>query len=425
MRKGSSNVHTSSMKNTSGTGKNGLRFSFFGLGCILYSCLMLLSASTARAEANLHIGQLKFDPYLSVSDTFSDNIYFTPENPLDPPKRDSYMTYTPGIRLRLPFGRDRFEAEYFARATRYDTYKGEDTTDHNASGSLDIKVGRPFGVLVSEHFIKGHEDRSTSATGFIETYRNNTATAALTYHLATRSKIEFDASKSTWDYIQSPFRNRDDYPLSGYLYYRFLPKTSVFVEYDRTKSDYEYSNSAGQAAGLYQDLNNLQQSGQIGLTWEISEKSKGTIKGGVVKKNFESYQIQDYSGATWSVDINHDFSQTASLKLLGLRAPKEANVEGTSYYITTGGFGELSFHILTKLSVVAHGSWGKDTFSNIIPGESVPRIDRTTQSGGGLKYAIGRWGEIGFDYNHRQRHSTIPTYDYDEHSYLVSASVVL
>ena len=386
---------------------------------------MLLSASSVRAEANLHIGQLRIDPFLTASDSFSDNIYFTPENPADPPKRDSYMTYTPGIKLQLPFGRDRFEAEYFAVVTRYATSRGEDTTDHNASGSLDVKVGRRFDIGLSENFVKGHEDRGQSATGFIETYRNNTATAAFSYQLATRSKIEIDAGKSTWDYIESPFRDRDDYLLTGYLYYRFLPKTSVFLEYDRKKADYEYSNSIGEATGSFQDLNSLQQSGQIGFTWEFSEKSKGTIKGGMLKKDFESSQNPDYSGATWSVDIRHDFSQLASLQLVGLREPKEANVEGTNYYVTTGGYGEFSFHILTKLSVVAHGSWGKDKFSNIIPGESALRQDRTTQSGGGLKYAIGKWGEIGFDYNHRVRQSNIPVYEYDVHTYMVSASVAL
>ena len=385
---------------------------------VLFFGFPVLSPSPAHAEGNIHAGRLRIHPFLSVSETFSDNIYFTSTEQ----QRDSFVTYTPGVRLEFPFGEHIAEAQYFAVANRYRVNEGENTTDHTASGLVNFKFGRLFEAGLSDVFLKGHEPRSSSATGFVETFRTNAASASAIYHLANRSRIEFDFGKTVWDFLQSPFRNRDEDLLSAYLYYRFLPKTSAFVEFDRKKAAYEFSNRNGSLTGKYSDLDNMQDSGQVGITWEISAKSKGTIKGGVVKKSFDSGLLQDYSGSTGSIDIKHEFSSYASLLIVGQRSVNEAKVEGTRYFVTTGALGELSFHVLTKLAVIGRGSYGKDEFSNLLPGNAVIREDRTWTSGGGLKFSIRDWLEIEGDYTHRKRNSNIPANDYNEHSYTLSAN---
>lgn len=376
----------------------------------IIACLLFITPVAAQAEeGNIHIGQLRIHPFASVSETFSDNIYYTLTNE----KRDAIITYTPGIKLDLPVGRQLVEAEYYAVSSRYRTYRGEDTTDHHASGLMDFKIGSPFELKLSDVFTKGHEPRSSSATGFIEVFRNNIATASASYQLPGRSKVQFDAGKSTWDFMQSAFRDRDEKFGAGYLYYRFLPKTSVFVEFDRRKVVFEDATL---------NLDSIVDSELAGLTWEITERSKGTIKAGRVQKDFESPVYTDFRGWTSSIDLRHAFSEDTSLMISGQRTVNETNVLGTAFFVTTGGYGEFTQRLFRKLAIVARGSYGKDVFSNPLPPDTIIREDKTATAGGGLKFDLWDWFALGADFTYRSRESNIPANDYREHEYIISAS---
>jgi hypothetical protein len=389
--------------------RTGRRMRAAGSWTVIAAVLFLASFSAQAEEGNIHLGQLHIHPYVSVGETFSDNVYYTDTDE----KRDTIITYTPGIKLDLPVGRQLVEAEYYAVANRYRTYPGEDTTDHHASGLMDFKIGSPFELRLSDVFTKGHEPRSSSATGFIEVFRNNIATASASYQLPGRSKVQFDAGKSTWDFIQSPFRDRDEKFAAGYLYYRFLPKTSAFLEFDRRKVVFDDATL---------NLDSIVDSELAGLTWEITEKSKGTIKAGRMQKDFESPVFRDFRGWISSVDLRHAFSEDTSLIIVGQRTVNETNVFGTAFFVTTGAYGEFTQRLFRKLAVVARGSYGKDVFSNPIPPDTIIREDKTAMAGGGLKFDLWDWFELGADYNYRTRNSNIPVDDYREHEYVISAS---
>ncbi len=380
---------------------------------VLVLCLLQIAPEAARAEGNIHIGQIKVHPFLTVSETFSDNIYFTSMQQV----RDSFMTYMPGVKLQYPFGQHYAEAQYFAVAQRYRDNPGEDTTNHNANALVNFKFGHLFEAKLTDSFVKGHEGRAESATGFIQTYRTNSAAAAVTYHLANRSKVEFDFGKTTWDYIQreSQFRNRDENLVTSYIYYRFLPKTSAFIELDRKKAEFEFAST----------LNNETTALQTGLVWEISENSQGMIKGGFLHKDFVSPTLNDYRGSTATVDVKHGFSKYANLVITGKRAVNEASVAGTRYFITTGGYGEFTFMIVSKLKGIGRASYARDEYSDIIPGDTVIREDRTEMVGAGLRYSVRDSIYLEGAYRHLKRSSNIPINDYDEHAFtmLINASL--
>lgn len=372
----------------------------------------MLLQGTAAAEGNIHAGPLRIYPFLTVSETFSGNIYFSATEE----KSDAITTYTPGVGLQLPFGNHEAAAEYFSVISRYNTYSGEDTTDHTASGAVDFRIGSLFGIRISELFSKGHEARSASATGFIETFRNNRLSAGLSYQLADRSKLEFVFGKRTWSFPESSFRDRDEDIFSSRLFYRFLPKTSAFLEFDRANVSFDDASL---------DLDNEVTSGQIGVTWEMSRKSKGTIKGGRMEKDFESGSAQDFRGWTGSADFKHEFTDHASLKLLAERTVHETKLLGARYYVTEGGSGEFSYRLLRRLSAVLRGSYGVDSFSDPVPPDTVVRQDRTILEGFGLRYSIREWIIIDAGYDRRVRRSNIPVNNYNEHSYTFSAGIYL
>jgi hypothetical protein len=379
------------------------------LAIVLLLAVCFLS-ERAEAEGNMRLGKMEIHPFVSLKEVFSDNIYSTPADL----KRDSITVATPGVKLQWPFGMHRLEAEYYAVDSRYGTYKGENTTDHHAKGLLGLKLGSLFSLSAGGAFDKGHEPRSSSATGFIEVFRTNTGSASAAYQLTGKSKIQLDYSRYAWNFMTSNFRDRDEAIMAGYLYYRFLPKTSAFIEYERKAVDFTEATTT---------LDNAMDSLLLGLTWEMTGRSKGTIKGGRTSKDFKDPAIKDFSVWTWSVDLSHKFSELTSLSLVGSRQVNETNWYGTAYFITTGAYGELKHAFMSKMSLLLRGSYGTDRFSNAVPPETEVREDKTRMLGAGLRYTMKDWLEFGADYNKRNRDSNRNTNDYHETQYILSANM--
>jgi hypothetical protein len=374
---------------------------------ILAVCIF---AGTAGAAGNIHFGQLELHPFVSLREIFSDNIYYTSTEE----KRDSITETTPGIKMQLPMRMHRFEAEYHAVDRRYDTYRGEATTDHHAKGLLDLKFGSFFGLTAHGAFDKGHEPRSESSTGFIEVFRKTTGAASATYQLTGRSKVQIEYTKTAWNFMTSNFRDRDEGLVSGYVYYRFLPKTSVFVEYDHKSVDYIQQGSL---------LDNSMDTAYLGLTWEMTARSKGTIKAGRTSKDFQDSAIDDFTVWSWSIDLDHKFTEETSMILVGGRYVNETNAFGTAYYLTTGLYGEFGHKFMSKTAFLLRGSYGKDTFSNAVPPATIVREDKTDMVGAGLKYFANDRLNLGVDYNKRTRTSNIPVNDYVETQYGLSMNM--
>jgi hypothetical protein len=55
--------------------------------------------------------------------------------------------------------------------------------------------------------------------------------------------VQVEYTQKTWNFMTSNFRDRNEGLISGYLYYRFLPKTSAFVEYDHKSVEYTQQGS--------------------------------------------------------------------------------------------------------------------------------------------------------------------------------------
>jgi len=357
---------------------------------------------------------MEIHPFVSVAETYSDNIYSTPGEK----KYDYITTTTPGISLQIPFRLHKLSLDYNAVIRNYGRYTDENTTDQNADALLDLKFGSFLGLKLNDAYSKGHEPRGSSSTGFIVRYETNAASASATYQMADRSKIRIDYSKTVWTFDQpSDFRDRGEDLVSGYLYYRFLPKTSAFIEYDFKRVDFR--NPAGD---IY---DNKVQSGLLGLTWEMTETTKGVLKGGYLKKDFDSPLIDDYSTWTASLDLNFDFSQYTSLKLTGQRTVNETNLQQTTYFVTTGVYAEFTQQIYRRLAAVIRGSYGEDQFSNAVPPATDPRRDITATGGAGLKYTMRDWLEFDLDYNRSDRNSNDDGADYQSNLYTASAKLAL
>jgi len=371
---------------------------FFGRGGIV------LSQAPAWAPPTLAVGPLKVNPFVSVSQTFSDNITYTRNDK----KSDSITTVTPGIRLRLPFQTHVAQLEYYSVFARYGKYTGENTTDDHVGGSVDFKAGDRLELRLSDNYENGHEPRSSTPTGTNEDFHSNVAAASASYRITDRFTARLDYGKAAWHFITSHFRDREEDQIVGTVYYRVLPKASVFLEYGRRNMNYVETTP---------DLDGTVGTMQAGLTWDISSRSKGTLKAGLARRDLTSSAGSNGTVKVGSADVRHDFTGDTTVALTAQRSLNEPDIPGSKYFISTGGYAELTQRFVRKWAAVVRGAYVQDLY--------FVRTDRTALTGAGLRYRAKDWLEFALDYNQRKRDSNIQGNDYVEQSSLITMNVSL
>jgi hypothetical protein len=373
----------------------------FGMGGVVLTRLPSLSQTPQLPE----LGPLKINPFLGLSGTFSDNVYFTSDNQ----KRDMIATITPGVRMKLPFQTHGVELLYYSVITRYGyKYRSEDISDHHVNAAADFNFGDLFSMQLSDRFARDHEPRSSSATGNNEVFHTNAVALSAAYRTSDLSRIQIDYTKSNWGYVTSHFRDHDDDLIAATFFYQVLSGTSAFIEYGRRKFDYT-------SEGI--DLDSTADTVEAGLTWDLSTRTRGTLKAGLTRKDFTSSARRDVTVSVWSVDVRHDFTGDTTIVLTAQRSLNEPNRPGIDYFTSTGGFAELTHHIDKDWAAVLRGAYVIDDFT-------AATIDRTILGGGGLTYKANDWIEFAVDYNRHQRNSSVLD-RYVEHETILTANISL
>jgi len=353
----------------------------------------------------LLLGPVEVHPFLSLQETYSDNIYLVPDNK----KYDFITTIIPGMQLKLPIRRHALFLTGTTTLNRYADHSSENTTDWNLSGAGDFNFGSRINLKVSDSYLSGHEPRSQSAISSIEKFKNNNAAASFTYILADISKLQLDYVNDDWKFKNSTFRSRDENIVSAYAYYRVMPKTSLFAEYE-FKNVYFTDKAGGR------DLDNDVHSALLGVTWELTAQSKGTVKGGYLYKKFDDTTQKNFSTFAGSADVSHHFSDYNAVKLVGARAVNESSLLGTRYSVSTGLTLELTHKLNDRFSVGLNDSLSNEVFSDIAPGDSVKRSDQVSQISVRAMYSFRRWLESTLEYYLRHKNSNIDLYDSTENN---------
>ena len=169
----------------------------------------------------------------------------------------------------------------------------------------------------------------------------------------------------------------------------------------------------GLADGLDSTVGTL----QAGLTWDISSRSKGTLKAGLAQKNFSSSTEPNRTVKVGSADVRHDFTSDTTVVLTAQRSLNEPNIQDMTYFISTGAYADLTQRFSQKWAVVVRGAAVQDIY--------FIRTDRTALGVVGLKYRAKDWLELAADYNWRSRHSDVPANNYTEHSAVIMVSASL
>ncbi len=367
---------------------------------VVVACLA--SATFSSDSQAVRFGEFEIHPSLGLTERFTDNVFNT-----DTDRESDFSTViSPGVQIIFPRSKKRYELEliYQADVERFNTFTSENAVSHKAAGRFEIRFPVGLEFVVNDEFNRGHDPRGLNISPELDFFDSNLGRVSAAYNLSDRFKLRFDLTNFIlrYDADRNEFRNRTDNGVSGYLYYRFLPKTAAFIEYDYLVVNYAQPS----------DLNSKEHHLFGGVTWDITGKTKGTVKVGYGTKDFKDPTVDGYGDVVMEITIDHNFSTRDSLRVGGIRSTNETNNPQNDFFVTTGLSLEYLHKFTGKITGKAYLSYGRDSYR----GEQ-PRRDDTWEGRIGLIYQIKNWLRAEAGYSHTDRSSTIETYSYPNNTY--------
>ncbi len=366
--------------------------------------------------AAIRLGPLNITPYVSASGTYTDNAFLTKRNK----KADFYYSVLPGVKLNVrPIGRHGFYLNYDADYARYDTYGEADYFVQSADAALDLDLPKTLRLKLGDKIVSGadppdFEDDRTAP------YISNIARVEASCTFFDRVGLGVNYAHELKDYYRhrtDEVDNFDTNTVGGTLRFRILARTSMLLEYTYSATDYRKGRTTE---------NNYSNVINSGITWNITAKSRGAVRGGYVVKEY--YALDRTEDAVYvSADISHELTSRTILTLSGIRSvfdtsEADNNIRYSSSYLSNQVTASLR-HTYRKLTGSIGGDYIYDRYlyDDLAAGER--RKDNVWRGWVGIDYQMQRWIKLGIKYRYTNLDSNFDIEDYVEN--LISFFVTL
>jgi polysaccharide biosynthesis protein VpsM len=370
-----------------------------------------------------------FHPFFTAETIWSSNIFYTRDN------EDSGFTTTlsPGIWVALPESREKLMSlstsnsapggleyghmesdssrrmqTYFLYSPSFVYYSGESKynhTDHQIEGLFKYNFGFDLSLeILNQYNIKS--DINDDGLGkLLDEYDDNIFTIVLSYTPSPKFKVRIDYSNYfvQFDKTVNEFRDRNDNSISGYVFYTFMPKTSAFVEYERTDIDYDNRSDDDSFEDRY----------YAGISWEISAKSKGQVKVGLLEKEFDESADRNQEDFSMEAQIQHALTPKSSISFNAYQKYHETSMTD-SYFVRTRG---VNSAFLLRFSQKWSGALNASYVNEVYQGSGQrgtldERDDDTYGFGPAFKFDAKKWLVFEGGLHYTKRNSNIDVYDY-------------
>ncbi len=369
-------------------------------------------------------------PFFAVTEYYTDNVF----NSRKDKESDFVTVLSPGIWMTLPhiyeklllaetsilspggFSLSRYKPETFRRYQTYLFYNADielfskessgNIVNHKAEGffQYNLRGGLTFEFI--DQYLASHDLRGTGISGKLDKFRTNLANINVMYNASDRFNFRLDYANYLVNYTASrnDFRDRIDNSLSAYVFYRFRPKTSLFYEYEFVDISYDDDISS----------DSVEHHNFFGVQWDITAKSRGSIKAGYGFKDFSSSDVDDDNEFILEAQVDHKITGKTSIILKASRKTNESNIS-TMNFMTSDYF-QIDYlqKITGKLTGNASFSYGRNTYNGKLTLNGITKKLRDNYITGliALQYKFKEWLEMDAGYILNKRDSTFSDFDY-------------
>ena len=395
---------------------------------ILLSAGCLAAQSTQAIEPrNVQAGPFYIAPTLDVAARYVDNLFR-----LDEDKKSTWVTeYTPKLLTWLQDGNNTYSLSYQLEDSHYASSHDDDFTDHRANLDLHHEFNVRNVLNINGEYYDGHEERGTGLTeGEIAElidepveYESNRIGGDYTYgNRLSRGRLELAARTVSYEYKNfrnfTRFRDRDADTYGATFFWKIGPKTDALLEVRAIDNDYDKVNPLDSAGTLdSEEMNYL-----VGLSWDATAKTTGSIKVGAYDREYDSSGRSDDDGFQWEVDVTWKPRTYSSINLNTRRVSQETN--GLGDFIDTSEYAVAWDHKWTLRSRTRMSFlYGDDDYSG------VERSDDRIELEASFSHELKRWLDLGFGYRFEQRDSNArslgESLDYTQNIFFVEAKLSL
>jgi len=378
-------------------------------------CLITsLGAGTALAQteaASVKLGKgIHFTPSLNLDLQNDDNVTSAEENQIE----SVILVTNPNFLLAADNGVSAYSLNYsLIQGTHFDS-EDDNYLDHYVTGNADWELDSRNRLALSANFTDGHEPRGTGfsqGSGNAQTepdrFASNDFNGTYTYGSDTaKGQLVMQLGVADKDYeggMRTATRDRGTEYGSATFKYNAGGRTKLLAEVGRRQFAYDYT-----ADGV-ETLDSAEMRYQVGVTWQGTAKTSGTVKVGARTKQFESAAREDYTGPSWEVGVRWEPKTHSAFDFNTARRSDE-----------TSGVG--NFIDVQSYTVSWHHAWidrlsSQVTFDHAIneyKGGAQAREDDVNTGSLRLNYQAQRWLAFNAGISLSDKESTADGFSYEK-----------
>jgi hypothetical protein len=385
----------------------------------------------------------KFHPYITLSETYDDNVYLERDNKT----QDFITTIYPGLRFSHASEGFGIDLDYMLGLNYYSSQTNNNYTSHTGTLNTFYRSDRRWTFRLREYLIQSEEplERDFGFTGtgerfFISTARDrsvyfrNVVEPSLEYQFGRENRFSFLYRNNIYRPQSSVSENRQENSMIPTLNYWFNIRNGMLLEYTFTSGEFERTpdltghsvrgryiyrfNPRTSVFGEYLFLDRNYQSPGIDYTVQnpslgVNHAFSATLSGRAQLGYFwqDAVGISTFSGLTYNVGITQRAQQT-TYELAFEGGYREdlftaENLGFTKYY---RGVVSVTHQLQRRVSLGVSGSAERDEFSEAFPG----RIDWVYGARGTASYQPLRWLTISLEAAHIRNSSNESAFEYTD-----------
>ena len=390
---------------------------------LLGAAFALLSLPALALEpANLNWGSVYVTPTLDTRLEYVDNLFRTP----DDKKETGLSVIEPKVQAWLQNGLNTYSIDYKLTDWRYFDSSDDDFTDHQ----VNIDVHHEFNAKnvwnIYGEYWDAHEERGTGLSeGVAENIDEPVEFVRETYgtdytfgNRESKGRVILDAKYRDVEYQNfrddTQYRDYDSNRLKGTFFWKVGAKTDVLAEVQYEEVRYDLIDPLRPGGSFDSDEYNY----FLGVSWDPTAKTSGTIKLGNFDRSYESDRREDDDGFSWEVDVSYKPRSYSVFKLTSSRFSQETN-----------GIGDSVNTQETRLDWDHNWSARHSTrLSGLFRNEDYSGTDRQDDLYGFeavYNYAMRRWVDLGAGFRYEDRNSDLDLFDYDRNRVFLEAKFSL
>lgn len=377
-------------------------------------CSVVIGAASAFAiePQAIEVGIVDLIPEVDTSVAHTDNMFRDEEAPVS----SSISLVAPRVTARVTDGLQLFTSTFELLRGDYSATDVDDYTDWRLAALADVEINVRNKLQFEAEYFNTHEVRGTGfSQGGVFTPvpdRFNAKTLAAQYQFgadSARGRIVIDADRYEKEYTNNEattrFRGRIDNGLSGTFHLGVLPRTDILFQY-RVR-DVDYVNDPIDGIDTEDRLDSEERYGYVGVTWEATGKTSGTVKLGYGTKDFADPDRTDTSGPSWEAALRWEPRTYSIVEISAGRAFGEPTGIGSGMDTQRYGLDwehQWSGRIKSTLAI----SRNDDDYIDL------PREDRIRDVSARIDYSVDTWLDVFAAAGRDERRSPLPGFSYEQ-----------